>query len=98
MDWSDAFAGHPANDIVRLVDWPPALPDALGEVAVDTWCQAWRQARPGSDPSAAIEAVRPLVYLEAAGVYQGFLDGIEPSEWRYHATDPAEMVQLALRR
>jgi hypothetical protein len=96
MDWSDAFIGHPANDLVRLVAWHPALRGELHDTAVDAWCSAWQDARPGCDPRPALELVRPLVFLEAACFYQRFLDGIEPAERPYHDGDPTRMVDLAL--
>jgi hypothetical protein len=98
MDWSDAFVGHPASDLVRLVAWQPALRGALHDAAIETWCTAWRAARPGCDPGPALELVRPLVFLEAAATYQRFLDSIEPAEQPYHRGDPAAMVELALAR
>jgi hypothetical protein len=40
--------------------------------------------------------VRPVQHLEAALLYQGFLDGIEPDERPYHASDPVDEIRLAL--
>jgi hypothetical protein len=93
LDWCEASGGHPACDLLRLVEW---LPAALAAPATDHWVGAWRAAVPGCDPGRAVELVRPVQHLEAALTYRGFLDGIEPDEWRYHRDDPAEQIRLAL--
>jgi hypothetical protein len=37
----------------------------------------------------------PVGLLRQAVVYQGFLDGIEPSEHPYHRADPADRLRCA---
>jgi hypothetical protein len=93
FDWCEASSGHPACDLLRLVEW---LPAPLAARAVDRWEAAWRAALPGCDPARAAELVRPVQHLEAALTYQTFLDGIEPDERRYHEGDPVDQVRQAL--
>ena len=42
---------------------------------------------PAADPERAAELIAPIAALLGALVYQGFLDGIEPSERPYHEAD-----------
>jgi hypothetical protein len=37
----------------------------------------------------------PIGMLRQAVIYQGFLDGIEPSEYPYHRADPADRLRRA---
>ena len=93
MDWSDAYVGHPAADLVALLsrmpaEWHPAV--------IEAWCRTWGEAVPGSDPSVTVDLVRPLVHMRMALVYAAFLDAIEESEWCYHEDDPVAQLRLAL--
>jgi hypothetical protein len=93
LDWSGSYLGHPADDLVTLVQ---RQDKPLADLTTAAWCAAWRAAVPGCDPEAALAAARPLVHLEKAALYQRFLDHIEPSERPYHQDDPATQVRLAL--
>jgi len=93
VDWSDWSRGHPATDVLRLAAY---LPPERWRVAVRAWVDAWTAVLPGANPAAAIPLLTPLDHLQAALTYQGFLDHIEPDEYRYHLSDPAEQLRLAL--
>jgi hypothetical protein len=54
-----------------------------------------RQAIPGSEPTRAAEILEPIAAARQAVIYQGFLDGIEPSEHPYHRADPAVWLRRA---
>lgn len=95
MDWSDASISHPAIDVVSLL---ASLPAVRRTTTLDRWARRWRSAVPGCDPYAAAALVQPLQALQAALLYQHFLDHIEPSERRYHEGDPAAMVRTAAAR
>ncbi|MEV1143943.1 aminoglycoside phosphotransferase family protein [Micromonospora sp. NPDC049799] len=84
IDWGDAFVGHPAFDVLRLVE---GLDAASSVPVVEQWCARWRADLPGCDPGRAVELLRPVAALRMAAVYAMFLDGIETSERVYHATD-----------
>jgi hypothetical protein len=92
IDWADSYLGNPALDVLRLRDWLPGDRWAAG---VREWAAAWRAAVPGSDPAAAVPLLDPVERLQAACGYRRFLDNIEPDEWPYHCTDPADMLRLA---
>jgi hypothetical protein len=51
------------------------------------WAKLWREAVPGCDPQAAVEALRPVAALRNAAAYASFLANIEPNEHPYHAAD-----------
>jgi phosphotransferase family enzyme len=95
VDWCETNHGHPAVSLLRLAEW---LPTPLAALARDRWVADWRGAVPGSDPARAVELTEPVQHLEAALVYQGFLDGIEPDERPYHEGDPVDEIRLALAR
>lgn len=92
VDWADSYLGHPAADIQRLSDW---LPAEKKPVAVDTWAAAWQEHLPGCEPLRALEPMTVLGELLGAGLYQVFLDNIEPSERIYHENDPTDCVRDA---
>jgi hypothetical protein len=93
VDWCETSYAHPARNLLRLAEW---LPAPLAASATESWVAEWRAGVPGSEPARAVELVRPVQHLEAALVYQGFLDGIEPDERPYHEGDPADEIRLAL--
>lgn len=98
MDWSDAYLGHPAADLIALLG---RAPESMHQSAIDAWCRAW-SSRLGSfgasrDLHSAVSLVRPLVHLRMALVYARFLDSIEPSERCYHEEDPVIQLRLALQ-
>nr|WP_062335761.1 aminoglycoside phosphotransferase family protein [Herbidospora sakaeratensis] len=86
LDFADAHVGHPAADGLRLKEW-------TGDA--EAWVDAW--SLPGADPRRALEVAAPLAALGQAVRYQEFLDGIEPSERRYHAGDPEEALVEAVK-
>lgn len=86
LDFADAHLGHPAADGLRLQEW-------VGNA--EAWVGAW--SIPGADPRRALEVAAPLAALGQAVRYQEFLDGIEPSERRYHLGDPEEALEHAVR-
>jgi hypothetical protein len=90
MDWGDSAVGHPAYDILRLTG---DLPRAQAEELIGAWTLRWRAVAPGSDPSRAVELMRPVAALHGAVIYAGFLAHIEQSEHPYHSSDvPAALV------
>ena len=93
VDWCETSRSHPAHNLLRLAEW---LPAPLAALATEVWVAEWRTAVPRSDPARAVELMRPVQPLEAALLYQGFLDGIEPDERPYHEGDPAGEVRRAL--
>jgi aminoglycoside phosphotransferase (APT) family kinase protein len=90
LDWGDSFVGHPGFDALRLIEEQP--PDAAARLRRH-WAQRWQERVPRSDPDTALELLTPVAALRSAVVYADFLDGIEPTEQRYHAAD----VPLQLR-
>ncbi|WP_246059598.1 phosphotransferase family protein [Herbidospora galbida] len=86
LDFADAHVGHPAADGLRLREW-------TGDA--EAWVEAW--SLPGADPRRALEVAAPLAALGQAVRYQEFLDGIEPSERRYHAGDPEDALGEAVK-
>ncbi len=93
MDWGDTGIGHPMLDLDAFIERVPA--DVRRRV-LDAWFDAWREQRPGADPARAAELIGPAAALRAAVIYQRFLDGIEPSEWRYHEADVPAWLRRAL--
>ncbi|HEX6360450.1 phosphotransferase [Actinophytocola sp.] len=94
LDFADAHFGNPVIDGLRVMDFL-ATP-AKKAAARAAWIEAWRQARPESDPARALAVAEPLAHLYYAVRYQEFLDGIEESEQIYHRGDPASSVRAAL--
>jgi hypothetical protein len=90
LDWGDSGVGHPLLD-------EPAFLNRVPAAAVDAvrrhWHATWTDAIPGSDPDRASQLLRPVAAARQAVIYQKFLDGIEPSERPYHASDPAEWLK-----
>jgi Ser/Thr protein kinase RdoA (MazF antagonist) len=93
VDFADACFGHPALDGLRPKDF---CSEERWVQAAAAWCEAWRAAAPGSDPERALRLAAPFGHLGYAVRYQEFLDAIEPSEYRYHAGDPAAEIRGAL--
>ncbi|MGZ8562587.1 MAG: phosphotransferase family protein [Candidatus Limnocylindria bacterium] len=90
LDWGDCGVGHPLLDEPAFLDRVPA--DAV-ETVRRHWHAAWAHAIPASDPDRASQLLRPVAAARQAVIYQEFLDGIEPSERPYHASDPAEWLK-----
>ena len=90
LDWGDCGIGHPLLDESAFRDRIPAhVVASVGE----RWHAEWRRAVPGSDPQRASALLAPVAAARQAVTYQGFLDGIEPSEHPYHRQDPAERLR-----
>jgi hypothetical protein len=92
LDWGDCGVGHPLLDRAAFLGRIPAA--ERGSV-VSGWDDAWRSAVPGCDPVRAGQLLEPVAALRQAVVYDAFLRGIEPSERRYHAGDPAAWFTTA---
>jgi Phosphotransferase enzyme family len=92
LDWGDCGIGHPLLDEPAFLDRVAA--DSL-EIVRRHWHSEWARVIPGSDPDRASALLRPVAAARQALIYQGFLDGIEPSEWPYHAADPARWLHRA---
>jgi hypothetical protein len=80
--------------LLDLTAFLPRVAKDARERVLAAWVAAWRAERPDADPARAAELIRPVAALRQALIYRGFLDGIEPSERRYHELD----VPLWLRR
>jgi hypothetical protein len=93
LDWSDSCVGHPMLDFVAFLD---RMGSHVRDRVLATWLDAWRAAFPRADPSRAAERIAPIAALRQATTYQMFLDGIEPSEWRYHEDDVPRWLRRAL--
>jgi hypothetical protein len=92
IDWGDSGVGHPLLDHAAFVE---RLDSTVRAAVVDHWSARWRDAVPGCDPDRARELLAPVAALQRAGMYQNFLDNIEPSERIYHAADPADWLTRA---
>ena len=90
LDWGDCGVGHPLLDLDAMIE--RVLEPARLRAA---WFRHWRRRLPGCDPARAAELLAPVGCLRRAIVYQVFLDGIEPSERRYHAADVIDMLARA---
>ncbi|MFF7632449.1 aminoglycoside phosphotransferase family protein [Kitasatospora sp. NPDC008050] len=93
VDFADSHYGHPAIDGLRPKGF--TSPERWAQAA-GAWAASWRALVPGSDPVTALRLAEPLARLACAVRFQEFLDGIEPSEERYHAGDPAAELRAAL--
>jgi Phosphotransferase enzyme family len=93
LDWGDCGVGHPLFDVAAMVQGLDAEPRAA---VMTAWTRAWFQYRPGSDPGRAAALLEPVAALRQAVIYRGFLDGIEPSERCFHASDPAIWLRRAV--
>ena len=92
LDWGDCGVGHPLLDMSAFVDRIPS--ESVAPIKTH-WTMRWRQAIPGSEPTRAAEILEPIAAARQAVIYQGFLDGIEPSEHPYHRADPAVWLHRA---
>jgi hypothetical protein len=93
LDWGDSGIGHPMLDLAAFL---PRVPDEVRERILATWLDAWNTELPSADPLRASELVAPIAALRQALIYQGFLDGIEPDERRYHDADVADWLRRAI--
>jgi hypothetical protein len=95
LDWGDAGVGHPLFDFAGT--FLGRVPGAIRDRVRGAWLDAWQAACPEADSSRAAELIEPIASLRAALVYQGFLDGIEPSERLYHEADVPAALHRAAR-
>ena len=95
LDWGDTGVGHPLLDMSSFEE---NVPDEVRLRVRAAWIDAWRGELPGADPSMAAELIAPIAALRRAVKYQEFLDRIEPSERRYHASDVREWLRVALEQ
>jgi hypothetical protein len=72
------------------------VPDDVWPRVRQAWIEVWRDASRGGDPAQAEALIAPIAALRRAVIYQGFLDGIEPSERRYHESDVRDCLRAAL--
>jgi hypothetical protein len=93
LDWGDTGVGHPMLDMSSFEEY---VPDAVRPRVRAAWVDAWRGEHPGANPARAAELIAPIAALRRAVIYQGFLDHIEPSERRYHASDVQDWLRAAL--
>jgi hypothetical protein len=93
LDWGDSGVGHPMFDFSAFDE---RVPDEARRRVRTMWTDAWSRERSGSDPERAVALIVPISSLRRALVYQGFLDGIEVSEQRYHHADVPYWVRRAL--
>ncbi len=94
LDWGDAGVGHPLLDLPAF--FRSAVDPAVRARVQKVWLAHWRRAVPGSDPDRAAELIAPVAALRQALTYRTFLDGIEPTERVYHASDVSDWLRRAL--
>jgi hypothetical protein len=92
LDWGDSFVGHPAFDLLRLVDGAAALE---AEALARSWSGRWRAHSAGCDPERAIELLRPVTPLRDAAAFADMCAHIEPTERPYHSLDVPRCIQHA---
>jgi aminoglycoside phosphotransferase (APT) family kinase protein len=94
LDWGDSGIGQPMIDQLAFCRRLTAADRAAAE---DVWAAEWQRIVPGSDAGRAAALLAPVAALNAAVVYQSFLDSIEPDERPYHKGDPVEALREAIR-
>jgi hypothetical protein len=92
LDWGDCGVGHPLLDESAFVE---RVPSAAADTLRRHWHATWTNLIPGSDAVRASQLLRPVAAARQAVIYQTFLDGIEPSERKYHAADPTDWLHRA---
>ncbi|MFC4108443.1 phosphotransferase family protein [Micromonospora zhanjiangensis] len=93
LDWSNAFLGHPAFDVVRLTEDLP--PQQAGHV-VRAWAELWRGASGRREIGRSVDLLRPVHFLLRAIVCAGYLTNFEESEHKYHRHNLDNYVRLLL--
>jgi aminoglycoside phosphotransferase (APT) family kinase protein len=91
IDWGDCGVGHPFLDLAG--SFLSMVPESLRSRVRATWLEAWHEALPDADVERAADLIGPVGASRSALVYQGFLDGIEPSERPYHEPDVAASLR-----
>jgi hypothetical protein len=92
LDWGDCGVGNPLLDQSAFLVRVPS--DQVAAIR-HQWLQTLERAVPGSRPDRAAELLAPVAAARQAVIYRKFLDNIEPSEWPYHAADPAAWLHRA---
>jgi hypothetical protein len=92
LDWGDCGIGNPLLDQAAFLS---SIGEAKREPVRAAWADLWRDAVPGSDPDRAAALLAPVGALRQALIYRTFLDGIEPAERVYHASDPGTWLRRA---
>ena len=90
LDWGDCGLGNPLLDLPAFLE---AAPSGHRRRIRDAWLAAWGRAVVVADPPRAAALIEPLAAARQALIYRTFLDGIEPSERRYHAQDVARWLK-----
>lgn len=90
LDWGDSGIGHPLLDQPAFLDG--VVPKHV-ETVKDHWNREWLARIPGCNPRRAANLLAPVAAARQAVIYQRFLDNIEPSEYIYHRTDPADWLR-----
>jgi len=90
LDWGDCGVGPPLLDRAAFL---PRVRTRERTRVLRHWDRLWKEAVPGCDPARAAELVQPVAALRQAIVYDGFVQGIEPSERVYHAHDAARWLR-----
>jgi hypothetical protein len=93
LDWGDVGVGHPMHDMSSFEEY---VPEDIRLRIREAWRDAWKDACPGGYPARAETLIAPIASLRRAVIYQRFLDGIEPSERRYHESDVRDWLRAAL--
>jgi hypothetical protein len=92
LDWGDCGVGNPLLDQPAFLD---RVPSDQAAAIRHHWLRTLERAVPGSRPDRAAEFLAPVAAARQAVIYRKFLDNIEPSEWPYHAADPAAWLRRA---
>ena len=89
LDWGDSGVGHPLLDM-------PAFLQRMATGSARQVRRHWLDLHAG-DAERASELIAPIAALRQALIYRTFLDGIEPSERRYHDADVPFWLREAVR-
>ena len=89
---ADCGLGHPLLDQAAFLS---SIAEQKREPVRAAWAALWRDALPGCEPDRAAELLAPVAALRQALIYRTFLDGIEPDERVYHASDPGTWLRRA---
>ncbi|MEV4811366.1 phosphotransferase family protein [Micromonospora avicenniae] len=81
LDWSNAYLGHPAFDVIRLTEGLPADQESR---VVEGWARLWRAQCSHSKISESVRLLRPVHFLMRAIVTATYLTAFERSEHKYH--------------
>ena len=88
LDWGDSGVGHPLLDMPAFLE---RMPPGSARQVREQWL-----ALHADDAERAGGLIAPVAALRQALIFRTFLDGIEPSERRYHDADVAAWLREAL--